>query len=1107
MFKRPLCYINFFFLLIFFFSCKEKKLLFTPLTGEATGIEETKMEKQTDSFNIITYPYFACGSGIAVGDINNDKLEDIFFTGRQKGGNKLYINKGNFSFQNITESSGIKGQSDLCTGVTMVDINADGWLDIYVSTVSISGQLNSSNELYINNKNGTFTESAVEYGLDFKGHTTQAAFFDYDNDGDLDCFLLNHAIKYTDDFADISSRKNIDPESGDKLFKNNDGKFTDITEEAGIYSSNNCYGLGIAIGDLNNDGWPDIYVSNDFKENDYCYINNGNGTFSEKCNNLFGHTSRFSMGNDMADYNNDGWLDVISLDMLSPDEKILKASVADDDLGIYNYKHGFGFHFQNSKNCLQQNVDGQYFSDVSLQNNVAATDWSWAPLFADFDNDGFKDLYISNGYKYRPNTLDYINFFSESVSGKIQKNEIVSNQELISKIPDGAIADYFYLNKKDGFTNVSAAAGFTAATLSNGAAYADLDNDGRLDLIVNRVGEPAVIYKNNMPVKNYLNVALKGNNKNTFGIGASIYVYTKGGFQLYQQSLSRGFMSSVSPIIHIGLGDNKTIDSLIVLWPGGSGQKLSNLKANSTMGLLQQNATANFTRPVIKKSIDSSWKDITTPAGINFIHKEDAFDDLDVQPLLPHSLASQGPGIAVADVNGDGLEDFFVCGAKGQAGQLWLQTPQSTFIQSSQNCFSADSMYEENNALFFDANGDKFPDLYVVSGGNEFFGSNPLLNDRLYINNGSGGFVVSNSLPALFENKSCVAACDFDKDGDMDLFVGGRANARMYGYNPASVLLVNDGKARLNPARMTRSDGDKAGQGNFKEATEKFSTGLEHIGMVTSACWSDIDGDGWQDLIVAGEWMPITVFKNNKGKLEKQEQPALQKSSGWWNCICKADLDGDGDEDFLVGNWGTNCKLTASEANPLKMYLSDWDNNNNADPILAVYKNGGYYSFLGKADLEKRLPYLKKKFLHYSDIAGKTAEELFGKEAIGKAKELSAYTLESSILWNNNGQLSLQSLPSFLQVSPIFSFASFSNSKGEKNYIAGGNFYDVLPYEGRYDAMLPTLFSVQKNKTISNAGYIMKKGAVRNITEIKIKNQPALLLAKNNERLVLVSKK
>ena len=1076
--------------LLLFVSCKNKSSLFIQLQTQQTGIDFTNHVTDSDSLNILTYPYLFNGAGIAVADFNHDGKEDIFFVGNEKGSNQLYFNKGNFTFENVTAKAGIQGKSDWCTGASTVDINGDGWMDVYISTVTIPGLLQSANELYINNKNGTFTEAASQYGLHFSGHTTQAAFFDYDNDGDLDCFLLNHSITYADDYKTIAQRKITDPFSGDKLLRNDNNHFTDVTAAANIYSSNIGYGLGIAVGDINNDGWIDIYVSNDFKENDYCYINNGIGTFSEKANEMFAHTSRFSMGNDMADYNNDGWLDIMTLDMLSNDEKIVKSSVADDDIETYDYKHHFGFHYQFSKNCLQQNIDGKYFIDKGLQQGIAATDWSWAPLLADFDNDGYKDLYISNGFKYRVNDLDFNVFIQNTLLHDQRKNIATKKYALVNHIPKGAVADFFYLNKKDnGFTDVSADAGFTAPTLSNGAAYADLDNDGDLDLIVNRVDEPAGIYQNNMPHKNYVQVQLKGAKPNTNGIGAKLYVFTKNNRQLLQQSTVRGFMSSVSPLLHAGIDTTSIIDSLIIIWPSGKAQRLTNVAANKIIVLDERNAVALYSPPAIKTYIDTSWKNETSISGVNFIHTEDAFDDLSVQPLLPHSLATQGPALATADVNGDGLTDIYIGGAKNEAGALFIQHQDGTFTKWAQPTFIQDSACEDIDAVFFDADGDKDMDLYVTSGGNEWYGRNELLNDRLYINNGKGNFEKSNTLPPLYENKSCVAACDWDKDGDIDLFVGGRANARMYGYIPASVILQNDGK------------------GNFTEVTNAVAKGLQNVGMVTGAAWSDIDKDGWKDLIVVGEWMPVTIFKNNKGQLEKETTDKLTNTNGWWNCIYADDIDGDGNEDFLLGNWGTNAKLKASGDFPLRMYIADWDKNGETEPILSVPENKNYYTFLGKSDLEKRLPSIKKQFLKYGDAAGKTIEQIFGKAAIAQSRKMEACTLQSSVLWNDNGTLRLEVLPPFMQTAPVFSFASYSNKDGKKTYLAGGNFFEVSPYEGRYDAMLPTLFQFNKKQAVQTA-YINEKGCVRKIKFVSSATGKQLLfMAKNNDTTTVLIKK
>ncbi len=1073
-------------MVLLFLSCGSKDaLLFIQMDAKTTGIDFVNHSLGNDSINILTYPYLYNGAGVAVADFNNDGKEDIFLVGNKKGSSKLYFNESNFKFTEVTKQAGVAGFADWQTGVSTVDINGDGWMDIYVSTVSIPGIFKSANELYLNNKNGTFTEAAKQYGLNFAGHTTQAAFFDYDNDGDLDCFLLNHPVSYTDDYKTVAQREIRDSLSGDKLMRNDNGVFTDVTRTAGIYSSNIAYGLGIAVGDLNNDGWMDIYVSNDFKENDYCYINNGNGTFSEKVKDLFGHTSRFSMGNDMADYNNDGWPDVMTLDMLSRDEKVLKSSVADDDIETYDYKHHFGFHYQFSKNCLQQNIDGKYFADKGLQSGVAATDWSWSPLLADFDNDGYKDLFISNGFKYRVNDLDFNVFVQNTLTADQKKGILTKKYALTGKIPGGAVPDYFYLNDKEGgFSDASSNTGFTMPTLSSGAAYADLDNDGDLDLIVNRLDAPTGIYQNNISAKHYLQIKLKGVGQNTNGIGAKVYVFTQWNMQYIQQSTVRGFMSSISPLLHVGLGASTHVDSMLIMWSSGKGQWLRNVEADTLLVLNEKDASTTVLPYRPKHLTDTLWHDETAASGLTFAHTEDAFDDMARQPLLPHSLATQGPALAVADVNSDGIDDFFIGGAKGQTAALFLQNSNG-FIRSMQPAFAADSLYEDVDALFFDADGDGDKDLYVVSGGNEWFGRNDLLNDRLYLNDGNGHFEKSHTVPPLYENKSCVAVCDWDKDGDIDLFVGGRANARMYGFTPSSVLLQNDGK------------------GNFSEVTNTVAKGLQNAGMVTCAVWSDVDGNGWKDLIVAGEWMPVTLFKNNKGILEKQSLPTLDKSNGWWNCLYADDVDGDGDEDFLLGNWGTNTKLTATADFPLQMNLSDWNGNGETEPVLSVADGKNYYPFVSKTDLEKRMPFIKKQFLKYGDAAGKTTAELLGENKMKGSRKLVAYTLGSAVIWNDNGILHMQSLPSFLQAAPVFSFTSYIDSHKTKTYVAGGNFYEVSPYEGRYDAMLPVIFRFEKHEALQT-GLIPEKGCVRRMQSVTMSNgKPALLMARNNDSLTL----
>ncbi len=1110
-----------------------RKPSFTGMPSSQTGITFQNNVSDKPGFNIFDYPYLYAGGGVAVGDINGDGLDDVFFTANQKGGNKLYLNKGAFHFEDITDKAGVAGLSDWCTGATMVDINGDGLLDIYVSTVSIPGKLQGRNELYINKGNNTFKEEAESDDLAFSGHGTQAAFFDFDRDGDLDCFLLNHAVTYSDDYKSIAARKTVDEKSGGKLLRNDIphpgpllkervthaqsllvrdstrgfeslqsepaqlGKtppleglgeaglrtFTDVTLSAGIYCASNEYGLGIAIADLNNDGWPDIYVSNDFKEADFCYLNNRDGTFSEKGSELFAHMSRFSMGNDIADYNNDGWPDVFTLDMLSQDETVLKTSLADDDIETYNYKHGnFGFHYQFSKNCLQKNMAGAAFCDVGLQSGVAATDWSWSPLLADFNNDGNKDLFVSNGFRYRTNDLDFTAFSQVRMMQDAKLAGSRATQDLLHYLPAGDVPDYFYLGKGDeGFSDASAAAGFTTPTLSNGAAYADLDNDGDLDLIVNRMNGEAGVYRNDFSSANYLSLSLKGSRGNTFGIGTKVYAYAAGQMQCVHQSPTRGFLSSVSPVLHFGFGKNITVDSLVVCWPDGSGQRLQNVKCNQRLVLKQSDATKNFLPPVLVNNIIQDWKDATDSSGISFVHHEDEFDDLNVQPLLPHSLATQGPKFAVGDVNADGLEDFYAGGAKSQTGVLYTQKRDGKFIQSIQPAFAADSIYEDTDALFFDADGDKDLDLYVCSGGNEYFGHDAHLPDRLYTNDGHGNFTRSNNLPELYENKSCVRACDFDKDGDLDLFVGGRANARMFGYTPASVILQNNG-------------------GKFTEFTASTSNGLSNVGMVTDACWADVNSDGWMDLIVVGEWMPVTVFINQKGRLVKND--ALQTSTGLWQCILPTDVDGDGNTDFLLGNWGANTKLTASENYPLKLYIHDWDGNGETEPLMATAKNDNYYSFYGKADLERRLPFLKKRFLKYTDFAGKTVEEIFTPAALNKARLLQATELKSCLLRNQNGKLVLKELPPFLQSAPVFSFVQLPDEEEQKTFMAAGNFYEVSPYEGRYDALLPVRFSFNNNNAVMR-GCLLLQGPVRKLAAINTSHGKALLVSINNDALHL----
>jgi hypothetical protein len=1087
------------------FSCSEnkKKTLFTQLSSDKTRIHFQNNINENDSFNILDYLYFFNGGGVAIGDINNDGLQDIYFTSNQ-GSNKLYLNKGNFQFEDITDKAAVQGSGNWKTGVTMADVNGDGLLDIYVCEVGKYKSLHGRNELFINkgadaNGNIHFSEEAKEYGLDAEGFNTQATFFDYDKDGDLDMFLVNHSVHSTDTYVDASQRKIKSDVSGDKLFRcdKKDGKtfFTDVTDEAGIYSSAIGYGLNVIVGDFNNDNWEDIYVSNDFHENDYYYINNCKGGFTEMNASAFGHESRFSMGSDAGDINNDGWLDLITLDMLPPDEKTLKSSSGDDPLDIYQYKMSKGYHHQYSRNCLQLNRgEGKKFSDIGLYSGVAATDWSWSPLLADFDNDGIKDLFVSNGILKRPNDLDFLKFISDNNIAEQLQNGKSADKLSIEQMPAGKANNYIFKGTSDlKFLDKTNEWGFDAPTFSNGAAYADLDNDGDLDLVINNINAPAGIYENNTNLQtanHFLDVQLKGDNANTFGYDSKIVLKSGDGIQYAYATASRGFQSASSSVIHFGLGSKTKVDTLQIIWPDDRTQILTSISVNQRIVIKQTNAIANKKFLLPDTTSSPLFENCTNAFSLPFKHHENSFVDFNQQQLIPHEVSTQGPKIAVADINGDGLDDFFVCGAKGQAGKIFLQTKQGKFISTNELMLDADSSCEDVNAVFFDADDDGDQDLYVVSGGNEYEGNSPCLLDRLYINNGKGSFIKSKKLPAFHGNKSVAIAADFDKDGDMDLFVGGRVVAGKYGEVPTSYLLINNGK------------------GVFSIAPDNLAPGLEGIGMVTDAVWSDIDADGWKDLVVVEEWMPVTIFKNINGHLQNEtKQFGLDRYTGLWTTILNVDLDNDGYEDLLVGNWGENSKLHADEKNPLEMYYGDIDKNGTQDQLLCVEKSNVYYPFMSKEDLERVFPALiKKRYLNYKDMAGKNVEEIFG-SGLSSLKKYSANTLSSVVIKNNKGNFTVQKLPSSLQWSPIFSFVADDIDKnGSTDVIACGNFYGVIPYEGRYDADCGNVLINNGNSlkplTFLQSGLMLDR-EVRSVKKIKtIHNRQLYVFARNNDSLV-----
>ena len=1075
---------------VFNVSCRNRKTMFTQLPESQTGIGFSNKLEAREGLNILYYLYYYNGAGVATGDINNDGLPDIYFTANAKGSNKLYLNKGNFQFEDITDKAGVKGISDWCTGVTMADINADGFLDIYVSTVSGKYVLKGHNELYINNGKGAFTESAAQYGLNTSCLSTQAAFFDYDHDGDLDCYLLNQSSRPHANIVDTSNRRNYDSLAGDRLFRNDiatTGKFTDVSAAAGIYQSNLGYGLGLAVADINNDGWEDIYIGNDFHENDYYYVNQQNGSFKEEGAAHFRHYSRFSMGNDVADYNNDGQLDLVTADMLPPDEKQLKTYGSDENPDIYKVKLEMnGYQKQYSKNSLQRNNgNGASFSETSLLSGVAATDWSWGPLFADFDNDGNKDLFISSGIVKRALDLDYIQYVSAMQAQQKLNTTNQFDDELIAKMPDGSAHPFLFKgNGHLGFTDVSADWGTARMKgFYNGASYADLDGDGRVDIVINAIDAPAVILKNNAPNTNSVAVAFNGNNANKYGIGAKVYLFSSGQLQYQQMMPTRGFQSASEPVLHFGLNNHKNIDSILVVWPGQQYQVVKNIAAGRKLKLNQSDAVPGFDYNRFFAPPAPLLKNITAQTGIQWKHTENDFIDYNRQYLIPHQLSARGPKLAVGDVNKDGLDDLYVCGASGQPGQLMLQNAAGQFVVSNATVFAPQAAAEEVDALFFDANQDSWPDLYVVSGGNQFDDGKPELADHFYLNDGKGNFRLSdNQIPTILKNKSSVSSIDFDKDGDTDLFVSGLADARQYGIAQPSYLLVNKGNAVFAIADSTVIN-------------------LNNAGIATSTAVADLNKDGWEDLILTGEWMSLKIFLNQRGKFSETDIPA---STGLWQSLYTADVNGDGHTDILAGNWGLNNKLIAGKNGPVKLYVKDFDRNGTVEQVMCYTVDGKEYTFLAKDELERALPVLKKAYLKYEEVAGKTVQFMFY-DLFKDYTELKAEILASTCFLNNGkGGFQSIALPEEMQLAPIFSFAAL-DAGGNKGFIGAGNFYGVGPYEGRYDALLPSFFSFDSSaKTFRNCASLADAdGEVRDAKWIRYAgSRKALVIARSNGSLL-----
>ena len=1071
--------------------------LFELLSPHSTGVTFSNDLPEKPDFNVLNYLYYYNGGGVAVGDVNGDGLPDLYFSSNL-GPNRLYINKGNYKFEDVTARAGVAGPPGWKTGVTMADVNGDGLLDIYVSAVDYLGE-HGHNVLYINNGDGTFTDRTAQYGLSFSGYSTQAVFFDYDGDGDLDMYLLNHSTHTERGVKNRPERDIRNPRAGDRLYRNDGNHFVDVSEQAHIYGGVEGYGLGVVVSDLNQDGCPDIFVGNDFQENDFVYLNNCDGTFTESIAKTLGHTSRFSMGVDAADFNNDGRPDLMVVDMLPEQQKILNTSATAESFDLFNMRVKAGYYPQYARNTLQLNRGDGRFSDIGYLAGVFATDWSWSPLFADLDNDGLKDLFVTNGIYRRPNDLDYISYLgNDAVQASLAKPLDQQSLLLLKKMPQVPLANYaFHNNGNLTFTNMAEQWGLAQPGFSNGAAYVDLNNSGALDLVVNNLNAPASIYRNHAREINrnhYLEITLRGSGKNTGGIGAKVMLRNHGTTQLLEEMPTRGFESSVDPRLHFGLGTSAIVDSLTVVWPDRRFQTLTHVAADRVLTLDQKNAAGKFDYHAGPRP-QPLFADVTARTGIDFKHEEDAFFDWNREPLMPHLLSTEGPALAVGDVNGDGLDDIYVGGAKWQAGKLFIQHPDGTFSASDQPAFRADSLDEDVDAVFFDANGDGHPDLFVVSGGNEFWGDAEPLRDRLYINDGKGNFHRdTTALPPFFENGSCVVVGDFNGDGHPDLFVGSRVVARQYGVTPRSHLLQNDGT------------------GHFTDVTLEKAPELSEAGMVSSAAWIDYDNDGKLDLVVVGEWMPVRVFHQENGRfVDRTGAAGLSGTNGWWNTVAAVDLNGDGKKDLVLGNLGLNSYIRASPKEPARLYVADFFHTGTTEGVLTFYKNGVSYPLGGRDDFLRVFPQLRSKFPSYAAFGASRIEDIFPASDLDRAKVLEATDFASSVAMNNgNGTFSLRPLPIEAQFAPIYAvIADDFDGDGRTDLLAAGNFYGVTPMLGRYDASYGLLLrgngSGRFESVDLQASNLLIEGQVRHMKELRgPKGQRLIVVARNDDKVMVL---
>ncbi len=1068
-------------------SCNDSNKLFK--LKKNTGIQFNNKLSPTPSLNILTYLYYYNGAGIASGDFNNDGLIDLYFTGNQIQ-DKLYLNKGGFQFKDITRESGIDNSSGWTTGITLVDINNDGLLDIYICKVGDYQSIKGQNLLYINqgvteDSFPKFIEKSEIYNLDIVGFSTQASFFDYDLDGDLDMFLLNHSVFPNRTYGHGKLRYEIDSLSGDKLFKNEDGKFIEVSKEAGIFQGKIGYGLGISVSDLNNNGYPDIYIGNDFFENDYLYINQKNGTFEEIISNnetKLGHTTHYSMGNDIADINNDGFTDIISLDMLPENIETYKTSGSEFNNQIYNQYLKKGYQPQYMQNTLHLNR-GNSFNEIAFASGIAATDWSWAPLIVDLDNDGFKDIFISNGIKGATNDMDFMNFIAnENIQKRINKGMSQEDLEFTKELPEKKVSNYFYKNNTDlTFSNVTDHWFENLTSFSNGAIYVDLDNDGDLDIVVNNVNDKAFIIENKSEKtiqNNFLKIQFDGSLKNRFGIGAKVFVYLDSLTITNENFLSRGYLSAISPDITVGIGKHLLADSLTVIWPGGKYQTLKNIQANSSIILKYIKATGNYYSK--RQQSKGFLENVDSP--IKFKHQELPSYEFNREPLIPYTKGYEGSKMTIGDINADGLDDIYIGGAKKQSGALYVQDKNGSFSISLQESFEKNSINEDTDNLFFDADNDGDQDLLVISGGNEFK-SGLALMPRLYINE-KGTFKLSNAFNEMEINASVVKAFDFDIDGDQDIIIGANSLPQQFGKSAKNYIFENDG------------------HGNFKDISATNAVEFSNIGLVEDIEIVDINGDQFPDIITVGHWMPISIFINDGKQFKLQLQNNLRFTNGWWNTIKVEDFDNDGDIDFIAGNWGLNTRLQASKQEPIQLYRNDFDDNGTVEPIVTYYSQGKETVFSSKDELTKQLPMLNKKFLSYAEFAKTDFSRLFPKEKIKNAYKKQVYELASCYFENTgNGKFNRRRLPFLTQVSSIKTlYLNDFDNDGYEDILIAGNDYQISTQLGRLDAFHGVLllndrkgfFTVKANQSFDISGQ------ARDIKKLKINGIEYLIVSINN---------